>query len=86
MISRAEAEQIANDTIRAHALGSGVRELYRLSELPFRAPAIYGGPDLERCWIVYAERPVPGLRASTIVLVDVESGRVLYQGSANDEG
>jgi D-alanyl-D-alanine carboxypeptidase len=86
MIFRAQAAQIANNAILAHGLGSGVREVYRNNELPFRAPAIYGGPDLDRCWIVYAERPVTGLRASAIVLIDVETGQVLYQGSANDEG
>ncbi len=86
MITRDEAHRIAEHAIISGRLGTGVHALALVDELQVRPPMIYGGPDLRTCWIAYAERPLRGLMASTIVLIDRESGAVRYSGSANDEG
>ena len=86
MIERDEAKAIAAREIAAHGSGSGVRHVLLLHELSFRAPKLYGGPDLASCWIAYAERTIPRIEPSIIVLIDKSSGAVLYHGSANDEG
>jgi hypothetical protein len=85
MIDRDQARHIALSTIKERGLGFGVNAVHRRSEVP-RPPCLYGGPDLEQCWIVYVARPIRGLEASTVVLVSMTSGEILYAGSANDEG
>ena len=40
----------------------------------------------ENTWVVYKNRPANGLRSSDIVVVCKRTGRVLYEGSAGDEG
>jgi hypothetical protein len=37
-------------------------------------------------WVVYKKRPSTGLRSSEIIVVCKRTGRVLYEGSACDEG
>ena len=37
-------------------------------------------------WVVYKGPPVIGFRSSEVVVVCKRTGRVLYEGSANDEG
>lgn len=37
-------------------------------------------------WVVYKRLPITGLRSSEVVLVGKRTGRVLYEGSAHDEG
>ena len=37
-------------------------------------------------WVVYKNGFVTGLRASEVVVVCKRTGRVLYEGSAHDEG
>ncbi|MDQ6871216.1 MAG: hypothetical protein M3037_04300 [Gemmatimonadota bacterium] len=86
MVDRESAVRIAEKEIVARGLGTGVRSVLGFDELKVRAPVLYRGPDLRKCWIAYAERPLRGLFASNIVLIDRESGEVLYSGSANDEG
>ena len=41
---------------------------------------------LEDTWVVYKNCPVLALRSSAIVVICKRSGRVLYEGSAHDEG
>ena len=40
----------------------------------------------ENTWVVYLKLPVTGLRSSEIIVVCKRTGRVLYEGSAHDEG
>lgn len=84
-ISREEAGRIAEAAAVARKIGFGVRHVYRLDEIPFRRPLLWN-VDLEHCWIAYIERGNHDLRASTIVVLDEETGVVRYAGSANDEG
>lgn len=86
MITRQEALRLGAEAIRANGLGSGARSALLVDELTSRPPLLYNDPDLSEVWIVYAERPVTGLRSSAIVLLSRATGAVLYAGSANDEG
>jgi hypothetical protein len=64
-----------------------IREFYSLEEIPGRLPNLYGlKMPLQDCWIAYVNQPLIGLRAATIILINKESGDVVYYGSANDEG
>lgn len=49
---------------------------------------IYGlAVALNECWVVYVPRPFTGLlRSSEVVVVEKQSGAVIYHGSAFDEG
>lgn len=86
MVNREEARRIAEGEVKHRRLSSGIEDIFSLEEFPRRAPLIYGGPDLRRCWIAYATRSGHDLKSGTIVLVDRESGEVLYSGSTFDEG
>ncbi len=86
MIDRQQAHHIASREITNRGLGTGVSSLYAPGELVPRAPNLYYGPDLNAAWVAYVERPLLGLRSSTIVVISSETGEVLYAGSANDEG
>ncbi len=86
MISREQAAEIAKADAAANGSGTEVSNVFRVSEIDSRAPALYG-IDLEHCWVAYMVDPrPPALRSSTIIAVDVESGVVVYRGGANDEG
>lgn len=60
--------------------------------LPLRLGRLYrpeGEPiHLDRCWIAYLEYPGQELclRSSTVVLVYKDTGKVVYHGSADDDG
>jgi hypothetical protein len=86
VITREEARLTAELEIRERDLSSGIADVLSFDELTGRKPLIYGGPDLRRCWIAYAILPGQDLRPGIIVLVDRETGAVLYAGSAHDEG
>jgi hypothetical protein len=64
-----------------------LKNLYTSSPVQ-RAPTIYGGPDLSRCWLAYAsdDFDTRALRSSIVVFIDRANGSVLYAGSANDDG
>lgn len=85
-IDRLEAQRIAAEVIAERGMGSGARAALLLEELSSPPPNLYNGPKLADCWIVYAQRPELGIRASTVVLVSRATGAVLYAGSAHDEG
>jgi hypothetical protein len=74
--------------LTARGLGTGVRAVLGLDELTFRAPSLwsFGPPELADCWIAYAEKERPQIAASIIVVIEKTTGRVVYCGSANDEG
>jgi len=88
MVSRKEACKIAKEDALAHRLGFAIRQVARLDELAFCAPNVYlAASALENCWIAYVDDPSPpGLVSSTVVVIDRETGAVVYRGSANDEG
>lgn len=86
MISRDDALRIGSVEILAKRLGTSASGAFLINEITARHPNLYGGPNLAECWIVYAEQPPTALRSSAIVLVSRQTGKVLYAGSANDEG
>jgi hypothetical protein len=43
-------------------------------------------PLVADCWVVYVERLSLALQSSLVILVSKRSGKVVYLGSANDEG
>ena len=85
MISREQARAIGESAALAHGVGSGVHDVQDATQAPGRLN-IYNHPDLSRCWLAYVDRPLIGLCSSVVILIDKESGAVLYAGSANDEG
>jgi hypothetical protein len=87
MITREDALRIGRTEILARGLGTGAREALLVDEIAWSLPRIYGAPDLETYWIVYADHaPLGVLRSSDVVLVARDTGQVMYAGSANDEG
>jgi hypothetical protein len=68
-----------------------VSKIYRGNDLPFREPSIsdWEKYDKDRCWIVYLRDPDECrgiLKSSNIIIISMDSGKVLYYGTANDEG
>jgi len=49
---------------------------------------VYGVPDDDSCWFIYAPwgDGLAMLRSSRLVVVSKKTGKVLYSGSAQDEG
>jgi hypothetical protein len=87
MISRGQAQAIAESALLARGMENSIWTIWLEEEVISRAPSIYNGPDLSRCWIGYLENPDPSIyQSSTIVLIDREDGVVRYVGSGNDEG
>lgn len=92
-IAREQATEIAEDYLGARLDKHPAYRIWSVTtsdKIRGRKPAPYlVGPErLEDCWIVYLER-VPGLPvicSSTIMLVSKADGRVVYFGSAADEG
>lgn len=68
--------------------GTGIGAVLRLKEIKSCQPCIYGLPDdrLRACWIAYVARPVRGLASNEVIVIDAETGTILYAGSANDDG
>jgi len=58
-------------------------------QLATRKPNIYGVPE-EDCWTIYAPRQKgeeePMLGSSRIIMISRKNGKILYDGSARDEG
>jgi hypothetical protein len=67
--------------------GAGIGAVLRLKEIKSCQPCIYGLPDdrLRACWIAYVARPVRGLASNEVIVIDAETGTILYAGSANDD-
>ena len=86
MISRKQAAAIARAEAITKGLGTDLSEVLKPSEITFAPPRLYG-IDLSGCWIAYFTSEFPfRICASTIVVIDQETGRIVYTGSANDEG
>jgi hypothetical protein len=90
MISRKQAAGIARDFAVANGLGVRVHHVVRLDEIAGRRPLPFLGFGKvlgDQCWLAYIDDDRPlSLRSSTIVVVDPDTGSVVYGGSANDEG
>ena len=85
-ISREQATEIARLDAIAHGLGTHVEAVLLPDEITSSLPRLYG-VSIENCWVAYIRQPGPlALCASTVVVVDRESGSVRGRGSANDEG
>ena len=54
----------------------------------YRRGATYGAPESfpSACWVVYIGRPPIMIKSSEIIGVRKSSGRVVYHGTAGDEG
>ena len=89
MITKEKATDIAIEHIRKniHNLIS-VDKVCDVFELRGGAPIIYSTPVNDRCWFVYLNNHFAGygLKSSDIIIVSKDTGKVLYFGSANDEG
>lgn len=90
--SRAEAEQIAREYLRAKGrfLSNLTFTVRTVAEVG-GPPALYGFDDAERrltnSWLVYVTGAHPmTLESSLLVVISRTDGAVLYAGSANDEG
>ena len=83
MISREQAQLIAESKLARS--GRGVRDVVSADEVA-RPPLLYAGPDLARCWIAYVDMPDRGPQESTVIVIDRETGDVVYEGGAHDEG
>ncbi|HET7584128.1 MAG TPA: hypothetical protein VFK13_04430 [Gemmatimonadaceae bacterium] len=58
-----------------------------MEDLRWRLPNIYGLPvPIESCWIAYVTGWWDGLYSSRVILIERDSGSVVYDGSAHDEG
>jgi hypothetical protein len=86
MISREDAKEIATFDTLFHKLGFAVSAVRSVDEICYATPVLYN-VNLNNAWIAYIE-PVGqhAIQASVIVVVDRDTGLVLYRGSANDEG
>jgi len=67
---------------------AGAGRVEAWDEISGRKPnAGYSAVDLLQCWIVYASyKEWSVLRSSTIAAIDRQTGRIVYQGMAGDEG
>lgn len=87
-MSREQARIIAEAYLRGASGGTaGIGDVCARKEVA-RPPSLYQTAfDLDHCWIAYVERPWTGrLSSSEIVVVSMSTGKVVYAGSANDEG
>lgn len=89
MISREEAFAIADEVRKERMLGQRVERVLAWHEITNPLPSIYltGSISRDSLWIAYIEPlQLLGLHSSIIVAIDRETGEVVYQGSAGDEG
>ena len=88
MIDHENAEHIALDALRERGYVGCSTQAVRFREAG--RVNVYGISQdvLMNSWVAYAidRAPVLAIRSSTIVIVAGDTGRVLYVGSANDEG
>lgn len=85
-ISRDQAREIARSDAIAHGLGTHVEAVLLPDEITSRSPSLYG-ISTENSWVAYIRPPgPPSICSSTIVVMDRNSGKVRYRGSASDEG
>jgi hypothetical protein len=92
MITRDQAAQIATDILRSKSEAGRyeVQYVVTVDEITWRRPHSGYGVDrdiLEDSWIAYLhDRTFVGLRSSTVLVLARNDGRLIYFGSAHDEG
>lgn len=85
-VSREAAAEIAVRYARDRHLGWEVAKVLSEDEISSRKPFLFDVP-LTNSWIAYLKADHPMMiQSSTIVVIDRASGRVVYGGSAFDEG
>jgi hypothetical protein len=91
-ITRAEAGRIAREYLAAPPGWAGwpIGKVVDLEEITtVRSPrdplGISVSCDLTDCWIVYLE-PAATLRSNTILVISKSDGRIVFFGSAGDDG
>lgn len=90
MITREQAEAIVRDYLTAEHEEFIAVDVRSYGEIECRKPMLYASKEIPKLntWYAYIERPNPrlALRASRVILVSKETGGILYDGSACDEG
>jgi hypothetical protein len=89
MVTREEALEIASAYEAKHRPFDcvGIERVLSLDEVnSARLNPYYSGPPLRECWIAYAERGRLMIQSSDVILTSKATGKVVYAGSANDEG
>jgi len=88
MIKREQAEQIALDSLRANGYACHSTHAVRFDEVGRLNVWGVGIDALMNSWVAYAvdREPVLAIRSSTVVIIAGDDGRVIYVGSAHDEG
>ena len=85
-VSRDNARDLAENHVLSNGLGRGISKVLLPEEITGRKPNVYG-VELKNCWVAYVEEfQFAGLKSSVVVLVDLESGTVVFGGDAGDEG
>ncbi|MCB1709044.1 MAG: hypothetical protein KDI10_09995 [Halioglobus sp.] len=85
-VSRDTARDIAENHVLSNGLGKGISKVLLPEEITWRKPNVYG-VELKNCWVAYVEEfHFAGLGSSVVVLVDRETGTVIFGGDAGDEG
>ena len=91
-ISREQAAQIAADVLRfkPEFATFDIDKVVTLEEITWASPNPSYGTSrtiFDNSWIVYLRpKELVGLRAGTILVISRDTGRLIYIGSANDEG
>jgi hypothetical protein len=90
-VNRAEAREIAEGQLRRYPeLGTAVGQVLDFEEILSRPPCVYGVTEemMRSCWIAYLVGPLSGraLTSSEVIIISNTTGRIIYAGSANDEG
>ena len=80
-ISRRQALRIAQAHICQEALGKSPRVLDG-ADAKVRAYNVQTADT----WIIYRHNPELSIRSSDVVVISKRTGRVIYDGSAHDEG
>jgi hypothetical protein len=84
-ITRAEARRRAAQHLQGMLKGADVRDGKTMQSCGYEFSRKLAGKEV---WLVYANLGLPAieLRSSQIIAVCKRTGRVLYEGSAHDEG
>ena len=86
MITREEAFAIAELYLSEHRVGISVEYVCCPFEIRASKPLVYN-LNLYDCWIAYINQGYSTLLcSSTIVAINKFNGRIVYAGTANDEG
>lgn len=86
MISREAALTIAKAHAMSNGLGRGISQVLLPEEITWRKPRLYN-VELNNCWVAYVDKLyLGGLESSVVIIVNRDSGAVVFAGDASDEG